>query len=114
MSNPERRPVDWQKIGPPSEEERIRAARAAFEKVQEDTSWSKFETPVKPVEEGIRMVNEGEVNVKAKSFQEMQAENIAKLRHKIDMSGAVELGATGTDDEPFVIEPFDPGRAAKG
>ncbi len=57
-----------------------------------------------PNEEGIAMPDEKAINIKTKTFKEIQNENISNLKHNVDMSGAVELGATGTDDEPFEIE----------
>jgi hypothetical protein len=65
------------------------------------------EGKVSPVKErlgGRAMIDEGAVNVKAKSFDEMQASNIRNLKHQVDMSSAIELDATGTDDEPFEVE----------
>jgi len=53
---------------------------------------------------GRGMAEENVVHLKTSSFREMQDNNIRNLKHDVDMSGAVELGATGTDDEPFVIE----------
>ncbi|MCX6781500.1 MAG: hypothetical protein NTW66_00010 [Candidatus Magasanikbacteria bacterium] len=57
-----------------------------------------------PNAKGIEMVDKGAINIKDKSFTEMQKDKISALKHEVDMSNAVELGATGTDDEPFEIE----------
>lgn len=63
-----------------------------------------YDTKDPNISGGPGLPNEGARNIKTASAKAELQRTVGNLKHEVDMDNAIELGATGTDDEPFVIE----------